>query len=293
MGRRNFRFVILSFEPLNLIRISSFELRIYSVVLSAAHSLVTILIMKRHLLALVCVLLVAVLTGCESHILPLRPLQRVQMWVPDDGSNAFPLSEEADDRELPPGQEITRVIDPNQTARYIYNASYDNIWEQSMLLVARAGFTIDRKDYRQGVITTQALPSAQFIEFWKPQHTTPTNAMENTINSQRRYVRVTIDAVPGQSKFYEVAVQVLVERETNPTEMLAGPMFIEGSGFGRNAITLRSDYADASMKTPATQAGGITPSDPNRRWILIGHDLDLERKLLNQIFERNGYAVQN
>lgn len=208
-------------------------------------------------------------------------------------SAAATQNQDLKDLNLPPGHEITQIIDPNQTTRYVYNASYDNIWQQTMLLVARTGFIIDRKDYRQGVITTRSLPSAQFVEFWKPQQTNFNNAMENTINSQRRYLRVTINTVPGQPKFYEIGVQVLVEREVNPTGLLAGPLFIEGSGFGRNAMTLRSDYADATTATPITtvtssKKTGTTEQqpDPNRRWVLLGHDPDLEKKLLNELFDR-------
>ncbi|MCL2639264.1 MAG: hypothetical protein FWD53_00310 [Phycisphaerales bacterium] len=267
--------------------------------------------MKRCLLAFVCLPLTALLIGCgESHILPMRPLQRVQMWVPDGGAKAFPISpptnivpesdgglqhitilaEEAaatrPDADLPPGHEITKIIDPNQTSRYVYNASYDNVWQQALLIAAQTGFTVDRKDYRQGVISTRSLPSAQLIEFWKPQQTNFNNALENTINSQRRYLRITINTVPGHPKFYEIGVQVLVERETNPTELLSGPLFIEGSGFGRNAITLRSDYADATTAMPPKKAGAIEQTDPHRRWVLLGHDPDLEKKILNALFER-------
>jgi hypothetical protein len=264
------------------------------------------------------------LAACaHSTIEPLKPLQRVEVWVPDDGSAAIQLTDPepvpppspavARDEEhevpattepatlpakidpvdvasgpatriastqsstapatqdsgpstqdspalenLPPGRKVVKIIDPNQTARFVYKASYDNVWKQAMQLIARTGFTLDRRDYRLGVITTQALPSAQVIEPWKRQHAGFTNAMENTLHNQRRLLRLTISEVPGKPDFYQIAIQVLVERETNPSEVIGGPIFVEGSGFGRNALSLRSDYAD--------------PMGQPSRWVPLGHD---------------------
>ncbi|HUO09181.1 MAG TPA: hypothetical protein VM008_12815 [Phycisphaerae bacterium] len=173
-----------------------------------------------------------------------------------------------------PGQHlIVRVIDPNQTSRYIYHASYDNIWQQAMKLLTNTGFTLDRKDYRLGILTTKPLPSAQFVEPWKPQQTNFTNAMENTINMQQRTVRLSISPVPLKPDFYEIGIQVLVERQNNPIEQMGGPIFVEGSGFGRAQVSLRSDY------TPAVITG-IGPS-----WYVLGHDPDLEKKLLTELFK--------
>jgi len=311
------------------------------------------------------------LGGCESSIVSLKPLQRVEMWVPDDGTPAIQLSPPVDvpaaspavarvddeqdgdlgpatepttqsaaatqsttlpaevkpvdigknqastlpartqvaasqvaasqeagtqvagtqaaatepagsqpatspaaasTQALPPGKKVIKIIDPNETSRFIYKASYDNVWQQALQLVSRTGFTLDRQDYRLGVITTQPLPSAQVVEFWKPQQTTFTNAAENTINSQRRLLRLTISPVPGKPEFYQIGVRVLVERETNPTEMVGGPIFVEGSGFGRNTMTLRSDFAEVKQQP--------------MKWIVLGHDPKLEKKILDQLFLR-------
>ena len=122
------------------------------------------------------------------------------------------------------------------------------------------------------MLTTQALPSAQIVEAWRPQTTDANSAMENTVNNQRRSVRLTIAEVPNKPEFYEIAIQVLVERETNPTEAIGGVLFTEGSGFGSNRETLRSDYASVE-KEPIL-------------WIKIGHDPKLEKKLLDKLFDK-------
>jgi uncharacterized lipoprotein len=171
----------------------------------------------------------------------------------------------------PAGRVVVRDIDPNQTARYVYKGTYDNIWRQASDILHKMGFALDRQDYRDGVMVTQALPSAQIVEYWRPQRVNVKDALENTLHDQRRIVRLTIEAVPGKPEFYQIAVQVLVERMSNPTEEIGGPIFVEGSGFGRNGVALRSDYA----------VEGDVP-----RWVTVGHDVDMEKKVLDKLFNR-------
>jgi len=242
--------------------------------------------MMKRLSAIVTLILLAGAVGgggCTSHIVPLRPMQKVEVWVPDAPPQTAPAATAATTTTQPtatlavpadtqPGHMVATTVDPNQSSRFVYNAGYDNIWKQALDILTQTGFAIDRQDYRLGAITTLALPSTQIVEFWKPQQADAVDSMENTINNQRRMVRLTISKVEGKPQFYEIAVQVLVERETNPGEALGGPVFVEGSGFGRNAVTLRSDYA--------------APKDEAGIWVTMGHDPDLERKLLDALFKR-------
>jgi hypothetical protein len=234
---------------------------------------------------LVCTVLLAAgaVGACTSHIVPLRPLEQAEVWVPDNPTTSpsaaaatsmapavtDPAATEATTQ---PGHLVTRMVDPNQTTRFVYNASYDNVWKQASALLTTMGFEIDRQDYRLGAITTLVLPSTQIVEFWKPQQVNPLDSMENTLNNQRRWVRLAISAVEDKPNFYEIAVRVLVERETNPSEAIGGPIFAEGSGFGRDVHTLRSDY------TPTNVEKG--------KWVTLGHDPDMEKKILDALFER-------
>ena len=165
-----------------------------------------------------------------------------------------------------------KVIDPNQTARYIYRASYDNIWQQARKLLNDTGFLLDQ-EILFGRSPDSQLASSQFVEFWKPQQTTFKNALENSINMQQRTVRISISKVPEKPDFYEIAIEVLVERQNNPIETIGGPVFVEGSGFGKAQVSLNSDYAPAEVK-------GIGPG-----WYVLGHDQQLEHKLLSELFK--------
>jgi hypothetical protein len=212
--------------------------------------------------------------GCTSHIVPLKPLEKTDVWVPDAVATQPASSQTAPTTAAAtqPGHMVTRMLDPNQTTRFVYNASYDNIWKQAAEILAKMGFEIDRQDYRLGEITTLVLPSTQIVEFWKPQQVNALDAMENTLNNQRRWVRLSIMTVDGKPNYYEIAVRVLVEREANPKEAIGGPIFGEGSGFGRDVRTLRSDYASANVE--------------KSQWVTIGHDPDMEKKILDAVFGR-------
>jgi hypothetical protein len=250
--------------------------------------------------------------GCQSSVVPLRPIERIEVWEPmtvttvaadapeaaaateaatqsatqaatsaatpattraaGAVSTTEPATQASTQPATRPGRKVIKIIDPNQTLRFVYKANYDRVWEQALQILAKTGFILDRQDYRLGVLTTRTLPSSQIVEFWKPQQTDSSSAWENTINTQRRMVRITIAKVPHKPEFYEIAIQVLVERETNPSEVLGGPLFAEGSGFGRAAVSLGSDYA---------------PPVPEKEiWIRIGHDPKLEKKLLDLLFDK-------
>lgn len=227
----------------------------------------------------------AVVACGESNLVPLRDIEFVEEWQPDETVAATQPTSQPDTQPdtqsatteptsqpaTQPGRLVKRRIDPNQTTRFVYRATYENVYDQARLILNRFNFRLDRQDFRLGVLTTQPLPSSHLIEPWRPDHASTKNAVENTLHDQRRTVRITISKAP-KPDFYEIAVQVIVERATNPTEGLGGPIFVEGSGFGRNALTLRSDY--------------ITSDTGGPRWTPIGRDTQLERKLLDALFER-------
>ncbi|HVS71645.1 MAG TPA: hypothetical protein VHQ47_10365 [Phycisphaerae bacterium] len=244
--------------------------------------------MKRSILMLSCAAAAwAGLGGCQSDIRPLRPMEQVAYWQSADGT-LHPLASTRPAATMaasapatmastapatePAGHVVMRKVDPNQMTRFVYKADYDNIWKQSIEVLHRLGFMLDRQDYREGILITQPLMSAQVVEPWRPQQVNLKDALENTINSQRRTVRVTIEPVPGKPDFYQIGVQVLVDRQTNPTEQIGGPVFVEGSGFGGNAVALRSDYVPTTPVAP--------------QWVTIGHDPDMEKKIMERLFKR-------
>ena len=223
--------------------------------------------MRKRFAAMLVPALLGVIGGCQSHLVPLRPVEKVEVWVPDN-----PSATATTGAATQPGHREVRTVDPNQTTRFVYKASYDNVWNQAQNVLTRMGFAVDRNDYRLGEITTLELPGAQIVEPWKPQTVDAVDSLENTLHNQRRWARLTIVPVEGKPEYLQIAVRVLVERETNPSERIGGPVFVEGSGFGRNAVTLRSDYAP--------------PKDVPGVWYTVGRDPDMEKKVLDALFGR-------
>lgn len=257
------------------------------------------------------------LGGCASTIQPLRPMQEVEYWVPAHGAATAPatspatapataratqtIAAPATSPATQPGMiRETRLVDPNQTVRYLYRGSYDHIWQEAMNLLTHCGFRLDRQDYRLGILTTLPLHQPEFLEFWRRDNTDLKHALEASVNDQRHIIRLTISPVPGRPDFYAIAIQALVERQINPTEVVGGLLFSTGSAFGATPVILRSDYAEIqtaqSKRTAAatSQPGTSQPAAsqpataPSARhaWVKIGHDAALEKKLLDLLFQK-------
>jgi len=260
--------------------------------------------MKPTLLIALLLPVFAFLTGCASTIEPLRAPREVEYWVtpPAEGAATAPATAPAtqvattDPAATRPGMiHKTRMVDSNETVRYLYHGNYDHIWQQSMELLTHTGFRLDRQDYRLGTMTTLPLHQPEFFEAWRRDSTGLKHALEASVNDQRHSVRITITPVEDKPEFYAIAIQVLVERQVNPNEVIGGLLFTTGSAFGATPVILRSDYAEsqtihrggATTKPAATQPSTTEPTrsaaDP---WAKIGHDVALEKKLLDQLFEK-------
>ena len=220
--------------------------------------------------------LVLCAAGCASTIVPLRDTVPLAAQVPasarlvvEPGPAPSATQAAATAPEVPP--ELAR--NPNETTRLVYRANYEDIFDQAEQVLTDMGFRIDRKDYRLGTISTLPEIAPQIAEPWRPDQVGWTNALENTINQDRWSVTITVRRVAGHPEFLAIGAQVLVERQTNPNEMIGGEAFVEGSGFGRNPLALRSDFSQ-----PGTNQAP--------QWYLVGHQPGLENKVLNALFKR-------
>lgn len=298
------------------------------------------------------------LLGCSTAIVPLKPVTTVEEWVPSRTTSTAPATQsEAATHPAPstqvaltepsttsapetqaattPTTQVTtvptepklvkhsRVVDPNQSVRYVYRGNYQHIWQEATGLLTHLGYVLDRQDYRMGVITTRERIAAQVAEPWRRDQTNASTALENTVNYQRRKIRLTIRVVEDRPEFYEIAVQVLVERLTNPQENIGDTAFARGSGFGATSLALQSDYvaggaapstpvtidtptvmeeepatppATHPASTPATTRATTRAYDPTTRpaggdqgpsrWAIRGHEPRLEQKILTQLLDK-------
>ena len=158
---------------------------------------------------------------------------------------------------------------------------YSRVFRAAVQILRDQGFTIDREDFRYGVITTRPVGAPTIVEPWRPGNRTTAQAIDSTLNDQRRRVAVTMkpDApVPdgagqggNRSDKYTVRVDVQIERLQLPARHLTQ------STAGRRVFrTLWSNPGELKGR-------GIA----KKYWEPIGRDVVLERHLLAAIIRKS------
>jgi hypothetical protein len=93
-------------------------------------------------------------------------------------------------------REVIDVENPYVLAR----SEYDAVFAATKQALHEQGFKLDRVDYRFGTITSKPLTSPTIMEPWHDMNTTFSQAVESTINNQRRYVIVTLEGYYKQAR---------------------------------------------------------------------------------------------
>jgi hypothetical protein len=119
-------------------------------------------------------------------------------------------------------------------------------------------FTIARRDFRGGVLTTEPMTSAQFFEPWRRELRTASDVAESSLATVRRTLRFDITAQGGQ---FIATPTVTVERFAQ-TERRMTSSATYGSAFKRTTAT-GSRELDAGV------------SIPRAYWYETGKDADL------------------
>ncbi len=209
------------------------------------------------------------LAGCvRTTIVPLQELQ-----VASSQPATQPVNDTAVLQTTTQPAAVPAMIDPNQTTRSIYGGSYEVMWREALNLLMNLGFRPDRQDYRQGIITTFPQSSSDVVKFWAPDDAPLKSSAESTVNFYRRSIRLTIE--PQQNRrYYQIAVQVIVERRTNPVETIGGPIRTGSSAFSRRSIGLLSDY---QLEDKAEEAA---------LWYVVGREPAYEKLVLDKLFKK-------
>ena len=233
------------------------------------------------------IVLACLLGGCgHSTIVPLReiPVAATESAATEPAATeptTQPATTHADDAVAEAIRQSTtqpatmpRVEDPNQTTQSIYGGNYDVMWREARILLSQLGFRLDRQDYRQGVLTTLPLESPNVAEFWAPDRESFKSSLEATVNYYRRTVRVIIEP-RNNFESYRISVQVLVERQTNPTEDLRGPVHAGAGAFTRQRSGLRSDFV------PSVPRDELKPI-----WYTVGREPGFEKFILKKLMTK-------
>ncbi len=153
---------------------------------------------------------------------------------------------------------------------------YRRLFDAALLVLRDAGFTLDRRDYRLGIITTRPLFAPTIFEPWHSRHASAATTFESTFNDQRRLVRVSLPPAqpaddnttePAMADTYQLIVEVQIERRQHGLQRLEG-----STDAGQLVGSMRrTEQAD-------------TDSD---HWRPMGRDVALEERLLQQIVRRS------
>ncbi|MGB7160197.1 MAG: hypothetical protein WBD40_19170 [Tepidisphaeraceae bacterium] len=168
---------------------------------------------------------------------------------------------------LPTSQPTTA---PAAAENIVTATDFDRLWEASANVARDRMFTIDRSDYRGGVLTTEPLVSAQFFEPWRRDAITSDAVAESSLATIRRTIR--FEFARNDNGTFTVVPRVLVERYAATERRITAAML----------------YRAAFKKTTAT---GTRESDrgielPARYWYKVGNDPVLEKDLSESIRRR-------
>ncbi len=86
------------------------------------------------------------------------------------------------------------------------------LWDTCNAVTRGAGFTIDRTDFREGLLTTNPLVSKQPFEMWREDVVDGQQLAQSTFGTVRRTVQFRITRNPNGA--YNCVPKVLVERES-------------------------------------------------------------------------------
>jgi hypothetical protein len=186
------------------------------------------------------VLTLCLFTGCAS-----RPQQRAAELPPESAQASYWL-------EQPPAATVS-------------HDDFNRLWNASRRAIVSRSFTVDRVDLRSGVMTTFPQISKQFFEVWRNDVGTLPAALESSLSTVRRSVR--IDIRRRDDGTYEAVPKVVVEKYAQ----------------SERRITSVARYAEIFALDPLQQ--GSRERDkfgtdiPLAYWYALGRDTKLEEQI--------------
>lgn len=141
---------------------------------------------------------------------------------------------------------------------------FDALWDACRDAMQGEGFLVDRRDYREGLMTSFPLTSKQAYEFWRGDVVTVHDLTQSTLGLLRRTVRISFDRLQDGS--FQATPKVLVERDS----------MIE------RRITSVDQYQNAfaiQQQDVARETEKSGTDIPGEYWYPVGRDPALEKQL--------------
>jgi len=165
-----------------------------------------------------------------------------------------------------------------QAVASVRGEDFDTLWSAAEATARQFFFTVDRRDLRGGILTTEPMISAQFFEPWRADTPDPADRAESSLASIRRTVRFEFVKQPDGS--YLVTPKVLIERYSQVERRITSVVLY------RQAFRLqRAADETASFGTKETDRGVYLE---RAYWYPIGRDTLLEQNLADVMQRRVG-----
>lgn len=141
----------------------------------------------------------------------------------------------------------------------------DFLWERAVVVLNRNHFQVSRESKLEGIIETAYRGGSGILEPWNPDSVGLSNRMESSLQSIRRRVTISMQSAATGT----TSLNVRVDKELEDVPGIAATY--EGGATFSESQPLNRDLSQV--------VGQNGPS----RWISIGRDPLLERKLLTEI----------
>jgi hypothetical protein len=158
------------------------------------------------------------------------------------------------------------LAQPPTTA--VVSDDFQSLWRACRSAAVGHSFTVDRVDFRSGLMTTLPLVSKQFFEFWRNDVVTPRDLAESSLHSVRRTVRFEVRRLDDGR--YEAVPKVLLERYS----------------FAERRVTSVARFAEVftTEQVEGSRARDRLGGDlPETYWYAAGRDRALEKALAESI----------
>ena len=168
---------------------------------------------------------------------------------------------------IPPEQATAAYWLNNPATASAVGFDFQKLCDACMDTARQEQFTIDRTDFRDGVITTRPMVSPQWFEFWRSDAGTYYDVLLSSLQCIRRTIR--FELTRSEEGLFTVRPKVLVER-----------LSIE-----QRRITSETQYifvfSPLGTDSTFTTDQGVTL--PLRYWYAIGRDEAMEKDLADTI----------
>jgi hypothetical protein len=154
---------------------------------------------------------------------------------------------------------------PTRTEYIVTSNDFDQLWNAAEDVARDRLFTIDRRDFRGGVLTTEPLISAQFFEPWRRDAVTAEDVAQSSLAMTRRTIRFTFTR--NDDGTFSALPHVLVERYSLAEKRIT------------NAMLYRAAFRRTLENVEGTRETDRGIELPQRYWYKIGNDPALEKDL--------------